>query len=323
MGQRHGSHPWFLSAEEGAWLGAGRSWTEGNRVEPLIHGRTYFARLVEVLETLAPGDQVFLTDWRGDDNEKLTDEGPDLMGLLTRLARRGYRCGACSGARIQPGWASTKRKRPNLPTSSILRAASSCWTSGSDAPALITRSWSSCTAPTSRTRIWPLSAGSTCVTAGATATSISAIRRHSTWIDATASGRLGTTCRQRSTAPRWRNSSRPSESAGTTGRRSSIGALLSGRIRVHVTHEPTVPEPLLAIPEPRRRGTQAVQVLRTYPARRPRYPFAPRGSAPSLASIRRRSGARDRCSTSRTSTSGLVRLERRSRRPSAEAPSSA
>jgi phosphatidylserine/phosphatidylglycerophosphate/cardiolipin synthase-like enzyme len=86
-------HPWFLDAEErsepGASLVREVAWTTGNLVTPLIHGRTYFSRLAEALGTLAPGDLLCLADWRGDDDERLTDDGPTLVELLTRLARRG------------------------------------------------------------------------------------------------------------------------------------------------------------------------------------------------------------------------------------------
>jgi phosphatidylserine/phosphatidylglycerophosphate/cardiolipin synthase-like enzyme len=86
-------HPWFLDARERAHPGQSlvrdQPWTEGNRVTPLIHGRTYFARLAETLEPVAPGDLVCVTDWRGDDDEKLSDDGPTLAGVLTQLARRG------------------------------------------------------------------------------------------------------------------------------------------------------------------------------------------------------------------------------------------
>ena len=86
-------HPWFLTgAERGnpaSALARDPAWTEGNAVSPLIHGRTYFSRLAEVLGPLAPGDHVYLTDWRGDDDQRLDDDGPTLAGSLVDLARRG------------------------------------------------------------------------------------------------------------------------------------------------------------------------------------------------------------------------------------------
>jgi phosphatidylserine/phosphatidylglycerophosphate/cardiolipin synthase-like enzyme len=86
-------HPWFLSAAERAHPGPSDvralAWTEGNRLTPLVDGREYFARLAETLEPLEPGDRVFLMDWRGDDDEVLADGGPTLAGILAELARRG------------------------------------------------------------------------------------------------------------------------------------------------------------------------------------------------------------------------------------------
>jgi phosphatidylserine/phosphatidylglycerophosphate/cardiolipin synthase-like enzyme len=91
--ERTGDAPWFLSERErrfdGRSLVREQPWTDGNRVEPLVHGSTYFARLASELETLVPGDLLCVADWRGDDDEKLTDAGPTLAVLLTELARRG------------------------------------------------------------------------------------------------------------------------------------------------------------------------------------------------------------------------------------------
>src|SRR4051794_24586140 len=92
-GMSEDSHPWFLDERqrrfEGRSLVRDQPWTDGNHVEPLVHGRTYFARLAAELEALAPGDLVCIADWRGDDDEKLTDAGPTLAVLLTELAGRG------------------------------------------------------------------------------------------------------------------------------------------------------------------------------------------------------------------------------------------
>ncbi|MBA2551388.1 MAG: phospholipase, partial [Nocardioidaceae bacterium] len=61
----------------------------GNACTPLIHGAEYFARLVEVVESTREGDYVFFTDWRGDPDELLTDDGPTVGSLLCDAARRG------------------------------------------------------------------------------------------------------------------------------------------------------------------------------------------------------------------------------------------
>ncbi len=88
---------WFLSrAERGNPAsdvqtgGTGSaSWSEGNLVEPLVHGATYFARLHQELTALQPGDRVWFTDWRGDADERLLPDGPTIGDLLSGLARSG------------------------------------------------------------------------------------------------------------------------------------------------------------------------------------------------------------------------------------------
>jgi hypothetical protein len=72
---------WFLETAP-----ASPSWSEGNLVRPLVHGATYFARLLEELTELEPGDRVWFTDWRGDADERLRAEGPSIGDLLARLA---------------------------------------------------------------------------------------------------------------------------------------------------------------------------------------------------------------------------------------------
>ena len=70
--------------------GHGPAWTTGNRVVPLVHGRTYFARLHEVVTGLVAGDLLCFTDWRGDPDEQLTDD-PDseVAQVLCHAAARG------------------------------------------------------------------------------------------------------------------------------------------------------------------------------------------------------------------------------------------
>ncbi len=58
---------WLLSAEErGNPHTALPGWTAGNLAEPLLHGSSYFDRLVEEVRSLNAGDHLFFTDWRGD-----------------------------------------------------------------------------------------------------------------------------------------------------------------------------------------------------------------------------------------------------------------
>lgn len=88
---------WFLSAaERGNPATAtdrrhtdGLAWTAGNKVTPLIHGRTYFARLAEVIEGTRRGDVMLFTDWRSDPDELLAGPGTEVATVLSAAARRG------------------------------------------------------------------------------------------------------------------------------------------------------------------------------------------------------------------------------------------
>jgi phosphatidylserine/phosphatidylglycerophosphate/cardiolipin synthase-like enzyme len=92
-------HPenWFLTPEErgnpATALDRRRStalaWTEGNLVRPLVHGRRYFGALHGHLAGLGPGDLVMFTDWRGDADERLDGPGTELGAVLRGLAQRG------------------------------------------------------------------------------------------------------------------------------------------------------------------------------------------------------------------------------------------
>ncbi|MER7460820.1 phospholipase D-like domain-containing protein [Micromonospora sp. NPDC126480] len=81
---------WFLSAGERA---NPRSelpvWTSGNLAEPVIHGTAYFDRLVREVEGLEAGDHLFFTDWRGDPDQRLRPDGPTVAQLFARAAQRG------------------------------------------------------------------------------------------------------------------------------------------------------------------------------------------------------------------------------------------
>jgi phosphatidylserine/phosphatidylglycerophosphate/cardiolipin synthase-like enzyme len=94
----HAEEQWFLGVDERGnphtdidrARDDGRAWTGGNSVTALVHGAEYFARLLEVLGALGAGDMVLLTDWRGDGDERLGgDEGTELATVLVDLVRRG------------------------------------------------------------------------------------------------------------------------------------------------------------------------------------------------------------------------------------------
>jgi phosphatidylserine/phosphatidylglycerophosphate/cardiolipin synthase-like enzyme len=81
---------WFLTADErGNPASKLPAWCEGNRVEPLVHGSVYFDRLATEVQALREGDHVFFTDWRGDPDEKMRDDGPTVAELFSDAARRG------------------------------------------------------------------------------------------------------------------------------------------------------------------------------------------------------------------------------------------
>ncbi|MCU1456537.1 MAG: phospholipase [Actinomycetia bacterium] len=86
---------WFLTRDERgnptSAIDAGRSvaWTEGNAVRVHVHGVEYFGRLLEVLGSLERGDSLYLTDWEGQRDERLAGPGTEIGVLLEQLVRRG------------------------------------------------------------------------------------------------------------------------------------------------------------------------------------------------------------------------------------------
>ena len=89
---------WLLSATERGnphtRIDAGRldgaAWSEGNEVRPLVHGARYFAHLYAALTATGAGDRVYFADWRGDPDERLTDDPRSAISeVLSAAARRG------------------------------------------------------------------------------------------------------------------------------------------------------------------------------------------------------------------------------------------
>jgi phosphatidylserine/phosphatidylglycerophosphate/cardiolipin synthase-like enzyme len=81
---------WLLSGpERGNPASALPAWCDGNAVRPLVHGTSYFARLVHEVGELEPGDHLLFTDWRGDADELLCPQGPTVGELFSAAARRG------------------------------------------------------------------------------------------------------------------------------------------------------------------------------------------------------------------------------------------
>ena len=81
---------WFLTREQrGNDATRLRPWTEGNEVRTLVHGSTYFTALADALARAGQGDLVLFTDWRGDPDEQLTDDGVTVTEALSAAVLRG------------------------------------------------------------------------------------------------------------------------------------------------------------------------------------------------------------------------------------------
>jgi phosphatidylserine/phosphatidylglycerophosphate/cardiolipin synthase-like enzyme len=95
---------WFLSTvERGNPATDITNWTSGNEVIPLIDGRTYFPALHQALCDTRRGDQVYLADFRGDTEELLDGPGTSVGEVLRELATRGVLVFGLIW-RSQPGW---------------------------------------------------------------------------------------------------------------------------------------------------------------------------------------------------------------------------
>jgi phosphatidylserine/phosphatidylglycerophosphate/cardiolipin synthase-like enzyme len=80
---------WFLGEGDRANAATDlRAFTVGNLVEPLIDGRRYFARLGAELAATEPGDQVYFLDFRGDLDERLDGPGSEVGTVLSQAAQR-------------------------------------------------------------------------------------------------------------------------------------------------------------------------------------------------------------------------------------------
>jgi phosphatidylserine/phosphatidylglycerophosphate/cardiolipin synthase-like enzyme len=95
---------WFLStAERGNRASDITDWTEGNEVTPLVDGTSYFPALHRALCHTRRGDQVYLADFRGDTEELLDGPGTSAGEVLAELAERGVLVFGLIW-RSQPGW---------------------------------------------------------------------------------------------------------------------------------------------------------------------------------------------------------------------------
>ena len=279
-----GASEWFLSAEERGNPATGLNrqpdlaWTVGNRVEPLIHGATYFSRLVGRFATLDAGDQVLLTDWRGDSDELLGPSGPTLGDSLSGLARRGVDIQGLLW-RSHPGiFGFNEGEASDLAdivnrAGGVLLLDARIRRGGSHHQKLVLLLHHG-----RPMRISPSSVASTSATGVATTSVMKAIRRPRRSTRRSARGRPGTTSRPRSTDRPSPISWRRSANGGTMRRRWSGPASGSAGSPYEPPANEETPRPAPALrASPPATGSHAVQVLRTYPAKRPPYPFAPDG----------------------------------------------
>ena len=66
-----------------------QSWTTGNDVRPLVHGVAYFRELLESVQAMGSGDLLLFTDWRGDPDERLGGPGSEVGPVFAAAAARG------------------------------------------------------------------------------------------------------------------------------------------------------------------------------------------------------------------------------------------
>jgi len=87
---------WFLDAAERGnpttqidRENGGRAWTDGNDVTVLIDGDSYFPEVLRELRCTESGDWIYLTDLQGDGDEQLDGPGSEVGRVLADAARRG------------------------------------------------------------------------------------------------------------------------------------------------------------------------------------------------------------------------------------------
>jgi phosphatidylserine/phosphatidylglycerophosphate/cardiolipin synthase-like enzyme len=87
---------WFLAPDERGNTASdidrrrtsGVAYTDGNDVRLLVHGGEYFPRLLSAIRTLEPDDWVHFTDWRGDPDERLDGPGTEIARVLAAAAAK-------------------------------------------------------------------------------------------------------------------------------------------------------------------------------------------------------------------------------------------
>ncbi|MGV8967998.1 MAG: phospholipase D family protein [Cellulomonas sp.] len=67
----------------------GAAWSTGNSVQSLIHGASYFRELLEAVEGMRAGDLLLFAVWRGDRDQQLAGPGTEIGAVFAAAARRG------------------------------------------------------------------------------------------------------------------------------------------------------------------------------------------------------------------------------------------
>src|SRR4051812_3094563 len=275
---------WFLSsAERGNAAtaiderrGDGVAWTEGNCVEVLVDGAEYFRRLCAVLSTLGRGDRVHFTDWEGDGDERLAGVDTEINRVLADAVGRGAKVRGLL-------WRSHPRQAhfAEQANASLARQVNAAGgevvldervrRGGSHHQKLVVIEHGD------RSEDDVVYEGGVDLCHG---------RRD----DADHSGdpQAIELDKRYGTRPPWHDvqlevrGPAVGDLAFTFFERWQDPTPLDHRnpLRIaarHLTGQPRTPTPFSARARPAARGPHAVQVLRTYPAKRPRYPFAPEG----------------------------------------------
>lgn len=93
----HVQPSWFLDADQrgnpatrlDSRHADGLAWSRGNDVEPLVHGDRYFPLLLRSVRAMQAGDLLLFTDWRGDPDQELDGPGTAVSRVFADAARRG------------------------------------------------------------------------------------------------------------------------------------------------------------------------------------------------------------------------------------------
>jgi len=88
---------WFLSADERGNAHTvldrrhvdGVAWSGGNEVQALVHGAVYFRELFAAVQAMGSGDLLMFTVWRGDPDQRLEGPGTEVGSVFAAAARRG------------------------------------------------------------------------------------------------------------------------------------------------------------------------------------------------------------------------------------------